>query len=124
MTPRVLENTSWDAALIPAYIYMNITMQLTKQLLHVENTSWDVALIPAYTYFTLQSIHHNTISSLISAHAGNLVRAGGLGSPLNSISQALGNSLHDSPGLPCYMANDTASQLPRKGGYPQLQGRG
>ena len=32
--------------------------------------------------------------------------------------------LHDSPGLPCSIANATASQLPRKGGYPQLRGRG
>ena len=90
--------------------------------------------------------NHSTVKhySLILARAGNLARASnlaraakfsragrtfcatplGLREPPELPSQAPGNPLHDPSGLPPTISENTASQLPRKGGYPQLQGRG
>ena len=84
-------------------------------------------MIPAYTYFTLQSIHHSTIDSPEQPHIRASVQPRNTFRALGATriaSSASGNPPHDSPDLPCSMANVRASQLPRKGGYPQLRGRG
>ena len=118
-----MESTSWDAALIPAYIESH-HHAITPNGLHAEHTSWDAALIPEI--YIITSLHYSTNRestqprNRASAQPCNPCRASGA----PRIAQASGNPLHDSNSLPCSIVKRHCFSVTHKGRESPITSKG